>query len=390
MTVEKIKERLEQAKKNLNNDDLEIIFPSILDDLYYLLYSYNIDYNQLTRGEQFEDGYEFGCQIIDYLGLLARKYLKIIYQLDLEIVNEEEYNMAVCAGGYDKKTDKMYYSYFGSTLSYNGQLGFLFTCLHEARHKMQNDLRNNLDGALIDPRMILLTKEEILENSLKENNRQFYKDNYSEIFYENDAESFAKAEISVFLNNIFTQYTKLMQSRGKEVSNEIIDKKNSINVLIKLEISQMKSPFTNEEIIGQLNGEIPITGNYQINAEEKDKLIVMDKYLKAHPEMKEKYPLLQILFQGNRVKTYEELMYDKEQLLLQGNVQNVDRLFYYIIETDPILALKKRLTNGSIDDVKQYLSLHPTLFEEYSDEISVLEEQNPELQSCLKERRKKI
>ena len=210
---------------------------------------------------------------------------------------------------------------------------------------MQNDLRNNLEGALIDPRMILLTKEEILENSLKENNRQFYKDNYSEIFYENDAESFAKAEISVFLNNIFTQYTKLMQSRGKEVSNEIIDKKNSINVLIKLEISQMKSPFTNEEIIGQLNGEIPITGNYQINAEEKDKLIVMDKYLKAHPEMKEKYPLLQILFQGNRVKTYEELMYDKEQLLLQGNVQNVDRLFYYIIETDQILALKKRLTN---------------------------------------------
>lgn len=390
MKVEKIKARIDQALKNINNDNLETAFPCILDDLYYILYLHKLDVNQLSAGEQFEYGYNFSCKIIDYLGMLVSKYLKAVYQLDLKIVNKEGYNMTVCAGGYDRKTDKMYYSYFGSTLSNNGQLGFLFTCLHEARHKVQNDLSKNPNGIFTDPRMILLVKEEALENSLIENNRQFYQDNYLDIFYENDAEIFAKSEITVFLNNLFKQYTKLVQSSGKEVSRDIVDKKNKVNTLINMELLQINSLFTNEEIVKQLNGDTPIVGYYQVNNEDKDKLIIMDKYIKAHPEMKEKYPILQIIFHGDRVKTYEELMQDKEQLLLQGNIKNIELLFYYIIETDPILALKDRLIKGSVDDVKQYLALHPTLLREYYDEISILKEQFPELNNFLNNGSKKI
>lgn len=101
----------------------------------------------------------------------------------------------------------------------------------------------------------------------------------------------------------------------------------------------------------------------------------MYKFIKLHPELQEKYPLLRLLFNGTQPKTYEEIIDDKEAMKYNKSLedgQKIESIYKVIIETDPILALTDRIVRNDDEAVSEYLKLHPTLLTEYKDEIEKL------------------
>ena len=221
--LDRINNRLDIALNNLNNDNFEELFPIILDDLEYILSDYKKDKEKLTSVEQFMHGIEFHDKIVLYYIELSKIYMKKIYGIDLTFVETDDYSFATAGGGYNAEDDKIYYSKFGSTLAQKSDLTFLHVCLHEARHKMQQDTYTSNDIFSFPSYMLRFLKEVLLENSLQENNRKFYTDNYEILFIENDAEIFAKKEISILVYNLYNLYINLYNKTSGE-SNELLQK----------------------------------------------------------------------------------------------------------------------------------------------------------------------
>lgn len=370
---EKIDNRLDSAISNLDNDDYEKLFPLILDDLEYILRDLKKDTDLLTSGQKFMYGVDFHSKVVTYIAKLSKKYFKILYSIDVNIVEQNDYSLAGAAGGYSYIDDIIYYSSFGSILSKQTNLSFLHTCLHETRHKIQHDFYKSNDYLSFPPYMLRLLKENLLEDSLSDNNREFYKTNYDALLTENDAEIYAKREIFNFINNLLNLYIKLYNKSSKEM----IDLLVKVNIVNNLFIDTLKNELfrINDNIAQQVYDGDLINCDYIMEKNNIDRIIILDKYIKKHSELQEKYPILKLLFNSDKPKTYEEIINDKNILKEDKNIEEqkiIDRLYKEIIILDPILSLTEKLEYGDTQLVKEYIELHPMLLSEYEDDINEL------------------
>lgn len=374
--VEIINKRLDVAIDNLDNDNFIELFPIILDDLEYILVDFEKEESKLSIEEQFEMGILFNKKINIYFGRLAKLYFKLIQGIDINVINSNDYNLSSSSGGYNSNDDNIYYSDFGAMLGKKSELSFLHTCLHEGRHKMQHDAYKSNNLLTFPPYMLRLLKEKLLEKSLNDNNRKFYLDNYYLFYTENDAEIFARKEIYNIIKNFMYIYLKISNKLENDIDKELLLKINKINQLFDDILVQEKFNINNE-IISQIYGSNLTNGNYVINNEQFDRMIKIDKFIKANPELQKEYPILRLLFNGNVPKSYDEIISDlnifkKNKTPIEQ--QQIDNLYKEIILLDPILFLNDILVRGDMTAFDEFIKLHPTITSEYKEEIRVLNE----------------
>ena len=361
MTKDELNAKLDKIINDLDNTNISILFPKILDALDYIVNQFKADFDKLSAVDQFMGSTEFERRKIKIQEKIVKYYLKTMYNVDVEILESNAYELSMACGGFNKDDGKIYYSMLGFLLGSQGPLSFLYTMMHESRHKIQDNASKSLDVLSFDPHMILLVKEMLMEDSKPEDNRKFYLDNYDELFYENDAENFARNGMRTFLDQLYDMYLE----------------KNERNKLLEVKMAKIKNGSSisyriNPKVVKELQGS-EITGTYKVDGAEEDKLIVIDKYIKAHPELVDKFPMLSIIFKGYEAKTYDDIVRDRE-LLKSGKSKEIqdriDELYYFVIESDPIMALTDRIVKG--ENVIDYLRLHPTLIREYKEEVELL------------------
>ena len=372
---EKIERRLEKAISNLDSSDFVVSFPLILDDLKYILGEYKSDTEKMSDSDQYEYGIVFNEKVLSYMGKLATIYFKEKYGLDINIIKKEDYSLAMAAGGYSDKDDNIYYSYMGTLLSKSSDLSFLHTCLHEGRHKIQHKFYETSHLLSFPPYMLALLKEHLLEDSLDENNREFYRNNYNLLFVENDAEAFAKNELA----NFVVEMARIYMYKSNKSMNEMGELLGGIKTLNNMFLNVLEREQFNIEngIVRKIyNGDVE--GIYfDMNGEKVDRLIAMDKHVKSHPELQARYPVLRFLFNGDTPKDYDEIMIDKAKHM-EGRPfseqQRIGALYGAIISLDPILSLTDKLAKNDVKGANDYMDAHPKLAEEYPDEVKSLGE----------------
>ncbi len=373
--IDSIMHRLDKTISNLSSGSFVEIFPLILEDLEYILINYKNDKKKLPPDVEFEFGIALTEKIHEYYAKLAKVYVKEIYGMDMNIILENKYSLSGAGGGYNSQDGNMYYSTMGALLATKSDLSFLHTCLHEACHKLQHRVYMADKPVLFPPHMLKILRESLLEESLTENNREFYTSNYTMLFAENDAENFARKNIYNFIDNLFSLYKR----RSNKSS---IDMMKFLPKVMKIKDAFVKVLRDEEfrldpEIIQQLYGENMLNGDYTFHNHQVDKLILIDKYIKFHPELQNQYPILRLLFVENRVKNYEEILQDwdnqKRNLNQQGQ-QKIDALYEEIIRLDPILMITSLLEKNDNQSVRDFIDLHPTIFEEYPVEMAELTE----------------
>lgn len=366
MTFEKIKERLEKAIDNLEKykNNYEMLYPLILKDLYYILKQVDVDVKELTPVDSFMHGVDITKLQMKYIAELTSIYVKYIYNEDITITEDYDNQLqGIATGAYEEKQNKIYYNFFGSILNKKGNLNFLHTCLHEVRHNIQYRNFYETNFYNFDPKMLIILKEIILLDCMEDNNK-FYTENYKITFSENDAEIFAFEELANFINNLHNLYLK--QTR---TNLNLEGEKDNLETLFKEEIKKETSTSLDQNVVKQIKEIRNIMGDYTLEGEKRDKLILLDKNLKNHPELQEKYPILKLLFNGNNPKTYKEIIHDREVIKVnktKEQIKKIEKLYEYIIETDPVLALKDRFNNQRYSAANVYLMIHPSMQEEYS------------------------
>lgn len=385
--LEKINNRLDQAIANLDKENMEELFPLILDDLRYILINLKSEEESLTPGEKFENGAAISKKVTEYLAKLGTVYLKKVYGIDIEVINCDDYNLSTAGAGYNSKDGKIYYTDFGAILSKQTDLSFLHTTLHEGRHKMQHDQYKTDDLLNFEPHMLRILIENLLEDSMHDNNRQFYQDNYDRLLGENDAEIFSRYEIFNLIRKLMTVYLKETNQTESEIDEILMLKANHIDYIFKT-VLQKENFNINKKVEEELYDSEMISDNYDINGQKVDRLITLDKYIKAHPEYQEEYPVLRLLFNGSTPKTYEEIISEKEmykQNRTPEEQEHIDKMYAEIISLNPILALHHALATNDIYMLKVYLYNHPTILTEYADEIQTLRAKYPVLEQIINE-----
>lgn len=385
--LEKIYSRLDQAIANLDKESLKELFPLILEDLRYILISIKMQEESLTPVESFNNGAKISKKVTEYLAKLGIVYFKQVYGIDIKVINCNDYGLATAGAGYNREDGNIYYTDFGALLSKQTDLSFLHTTLHEGRHKVQHDQFKADNLFEFEPHMLRLLKENLLEDSLHDNNRQFYQENYDCLFGENDAELFARYESFNFIRKLMTAYLKETNQTENEVDEILMLKAEHIDYMFKT-VLQKENFNINTKVEEELYNAEMIRDTYNKDGQKVDRLIMIDKYMKAHPEFQEKYPVLSLLFNGSTPKTYEEIIADREMYKQNRSSEEqeyIDKMYEEIISLDPILALSHALKNNDIYTVKLYLYHHPTIVTEYPNEIQLLREKYPELNPIINE-----
>lgn len=241
-------------------------------------------------------------------------------------------------------------------------------CLHENRHAMQfKSFSLDKPEELIefDPNSIFILKDYLV--MLNGN----YRRNHINSLMEIDANLYARGISRQLMTRYFSEHQEDLKHTDFAFKEGITD-----------------NPFDELSEYGLISGE------YLLETGEKvDRAIMMDKNLRSmiSQQLVEQYPMLKLIWQDGKFKTYSEIMADKQVLLQRiSNKQSsrlespsynaesitekekVERLYGAIIQSDPMLYLESLLSSKQIQysKVKELFSLHPTLLNEYQSQIT--------------------
>lgn len=394
MDYNKIIERINLAIANLEHPNFTSNFPIVIDDLKYIYIDLDNEIEKMDEVEQFEHSSEIEAKLMQYFAKLTQKYIETTHNTKINIECTDDYSFATVVGGYDNKADKIKYSTFGMTLGRKNRSSYFQTFLHESRHKMQYDAyrTNSIDEILnFKGNSILLLKDKIYESLMPKDNRQFYQNNYNFLYTETDAENYSLELLSGFVMDMYFNYIGFI-TNSDQIDEQLITKMLKVHRKVsqdklELEYNQTQSGRLNFTIIEELNGKKIISSSYNIQTIEVDKLIELDKTIKNHPELQEQMPLLKLLFNGDRPKTYNEIIEDRKKLLIlyPQKADKINELYNSIINTDPILYLTDLVIKNESILIEEFIIIHPTLFEEYPKEIEEISSlsSNPVILSLL-------
>ncbi len=379
--VEEISNRLDQAIANIKELDIIADLPTILEDMMYIFVEYDNKYKELSYKDKYMYGDVFFSKIVDYSAEFVKKFMKHFYNVNVDIEETNNYSLVSAAAAFEKKSNKILYTSLGILLACRRKFEFILTFFHESYHKLQHDAlkENTMEGLLnYPPSMLLELKEIIYRDSTPD--ETFHKSNYNKLYYETTAMMTSINMLKSMFARLVKSYEEYCRRSEKTVEPEVL-KNSSILETIALETAvenekEMKANGRLDNgIIRELHSRI-INSHYVLNGEEVDRLITLDKYVKAHPEYKERYPVLKILINDQyKLRSYDELKEEKTRLLGKRNVKEyslVSDMFRTVLLTDPILYLNALIETNNYAEIVALFEKHPTLVSEYPEEITAL------------------
>ena len=375
--LDEIFNKLEIINRNVesNNYFLED-YPKFLDDLEYILIQLSNDYKQLSIGIQFQNSDIISELVTSFYTKLITKYMKVFQGMDIQIKTDNTATMFGGLGGYLEEDDCIYISELFSSF----RIPTLQTICHEIGHKRQKNIGciKSFDELLKYPHyMIILLKERLSEKLLERSDHNFYKKNYNLMYHEQEANTYSLEVIKNLLVNTYKNYLEYAKKNNIKVSKDLLNQLRKIQKKINDELLETKEKFKqkgqfNIDLINEFSGYNSINSKVMLNGKEVDRLILYDKCIKKNPNLQQEYPILQLLFKDDKPKSYQEIVIDLQKWLkLYPNEQNkIKRIYYSIIKSDPMLYISHLVQSGNISLLRNFITNHETVLEEYNDEIS--------------------
>ena len=379
MSPKRIEHLMQHMSESLKEKDLIKDFPSILDDLEYIIRIYNLKIKGLTEEQRINHIYDIEYYKDEFLAELMKKYMEISWTKKFSYEMGEE-NILVSSGGYNQEKDTVELSVIGLLLNSENTADTLVRITHEYRHQYFFHFmhENSIDKILDYPSyFITIAKNYIpkpLNNVYDEEknfiNNQYYRDNHPRMYTEVDANNYGINTVRKFLLDIYAQYpnkNNKLELKVNKLQQELVKQCAKVEEVLKEE-NRLNQTYQNEIYLKK-----PISSTLLVDGEEKDSLLYTDKTLKNNPSIKDKYEVLNILMKDYEFKNYYELVIDKYKAIEKlGNESKINSIYENIINTDPIVLMNKLIVEKDIDGIKKFLKDHPTFRDEYKKELDEL------------------
>ena len=383
MDLDTLERKTEYMLGRLKEEENDILnyFPHIVDDLEF----YIIEYPRilLENDSSYIEDYIFNLQKtrIEYFAIVVAAYMKLMWKRDFKY--EVDITPTSATAAYNYKLDRSSFSILTMLINSNNSCDDFKIMFHEFRHALQHRyLKETNMGKILEypsnfmtiarndvPSTYNIFTERNYEILVYTNGRQYYDDNYKILYTEIDANNFGLEETKTFLYKLY----ELCPHKNKELEEQIL----RITKKLKEEAVVVKEELMKENKIDPLRVEeitttMPITSTISFNHKEEDGLLFTDKVFREHMDLIELNPVLKLLVDNDRIKSYEEILQDKERYSKKYDPSKVDKLYEQIIRTSPMLLIGKYIVENDVDRVYKFLKDHPTFVDEYQDEIREL------------------
>ena len=369
--------KLKRMAKNLKANDIVEYFPTIVDDLNYLADFRVLEMHNLTREQQIENIYEIEYHKIDYLATLIKKYMELEFHKELSYKIEDGY-LFNAAAGYDQKRDIVVLSIFGLINNSINLADNIRTIAHEFRHQLQYRFlhEKDIEGLLDYPDYFIkiaksiVPKELYVERNEEGNiiNKPYYHTNYKRLYSEVDADNYGVELNDFLLSNLYNMYP---------TKDPILETKiRALQIKLSIGSNHVREKLKEENKIGheyrrEIYLKVPIVSKVEVDGEEKDSLLVVDKCIKNNPSIKTQYEVFSLLMDDYKFKDYYEIMLDHFKAIDRyGEKRKLDSIYSNIIYTDPMLIITSYIIEKDINNIKKFLKEHPTFTTEYEEEIN--------------------
>ena len=356
MSPQEIIETLEKKANAITGEDFYDYFPQMIDDLLDIEENIVENIFLLSLDDQVEYNYDIHYLMIKYYMELIKVYSKEKYHISLKYDFEEILSVGGRAG-YDEKKDMIHLTVIGMLFSFTNTCSYLKTLLHEFRHKLQHDFykEKDLEKCLNYPAYFFLIGKQYFFTKYQSD--VFYSTNYTNLYSEVDAEEYSSNEIENIIPFLYHKY----QER-RETSKELEDKVSKVMRIIKENCTEIKAELKRENMIqtpisDELYHSHNFTSVFLVDQDLIDSITAINQFIKEHPELQEKFPILQLLWGNNQLKDYGELMQSKEKLLEEiPNIKitpidfdypttthsQIEELYQTIVRTDPSLQIGEK------------------------------------------------
>ena len=372
VSAQSIIKDLDVRNNNLRNKNIIEYLPTILEDLEYLIFDYPKLIQKINRIEYYEfNNSKLQTRRISYLATLISKYMSLKWKKKFEYKLDKE-SISKSTGSYKYKNDYIVFETLSMLLydiNISDDIKVLF---HEFRHTLQYSFlkENELEKVMSYPsNFITIIKNMvpvILEkNKLDDSLDGFYMDNYKKLYLELDAENYALEETKNFLVELYSLYP----NKNRKLENKVIKVQSKINKeMIKCEKAKNMIEIYEDNIYAkEAITTKEITSKLKYQNEKKDSLIFIDELFKNNIDKLRYFKILGIYLIDGRLKSYSEIMEDKERLLEKYDRNKVNEVYDYIIKSNPSLLLSKYIIEKDENSISFFLENHPTYINKYKE-----------------------
>ena len=376
MNPEELENKLQKMNESLQYKSIVYDFPSILEDIEYMLKTHEENLSSLTDEQRIDHLYDIEYQKIDYLAELIKRYMQITWKKEFsyEIVEGYLFNSTA---GYNQKDDIVTVSVFGILNNSFNLADTIKSITHEYRHQLQYHFLHEKEFKdIIDypPYFITIAKNMLPKEIITEVDEEgyvvakpYYHDNYKRLYMEIDANMYGLEVSRKILKDLYELYpykSEELEDKVNELQNILIEQSNVVEDNLKYE-KRVSQPYLDEIYTTK-----PITSRVLVEDIEKDSLLFTDTCIKEHPEIKEKYEVLNILMHDYGFMNYWNIILEKyRQIEKFGNKDKIEEIYKYIIKSDPYLLITKYLTEKDKNKLKKFLNAHPTFIDDYKEDI---------------------
>lgn len=368
MSLKRVIDKLSKMSKELKDKDILEEFPTILNQLKYLM---SIDNKSLGLVEGSDEKiFDVEYAKIAYLTELVKKYMdlkwKNYFSYDLDIIDMFSLEST---GEYNKykDKDKAIISVYGVSKYSINTADIIRNIAHKFRiQHLYHFLNENKEEALINypSYFIAIAKDaitkEVTDKPMDE----------KRLYMEIDANNYGIEVSRRMLNELYEMYpnkSKKLESMVHDIQNRLSNE--SILVQQKLE----KEGKLDHSCLSEIYLRKPITSTILVDGEEKDRLLYVDKCLKDNPIIKEEFEVLGILMNDCEFKPFDEIFMNRYKALKNTKDPNKTNTIYdRIIDTDPMLLITKLVIEKDVDGINKFLREHPTFKDQYQEEINEL------------------
>ena len=373
-------------------DDILDYLPHMVDDLDFYINEYPNLLLSYDECDIYDNLVDLQKTRIDYFSIVVSSYMELIYKRKFKY--ELDITPVTTTGSYNHVLDLASFYTLTMLVDSNNSCDNFRTIFHEFRHALQHDYKKETDMARIleyPPEFFTITKNDVPNtyNIFTEKNyeiviyshgRQYYDHNYKILYTELDANNYGIKEARTFLSKLY----EMFPYKNKNIEEQISKIETQLTKESYVVIEDLKQENKLDSLrLDEINANKPITSTITFNYHIEDALLFTDKVFREHMELIELNPVLKLLVDQDRIKTYEEILEDKEKYSKEYDKYKVDKLYEQIIRTSPILLISKYIKENDIDRIYKFLEEHPTFKDEYQEEIKELE-MNNEIRELLK------
>ena len=378
-SVDSLKLRL----KNLKENDFYNYFPSLIDDLEYIWNGLVDEMETFTKEDLINNNLKINKLVMQYIMEVLKIYTKELFQIEIKYDFDEVYVLGGCAA-YDDKNNRILLAAMGMILQAINTSSYIQPPMHEFRHQLHHSFykQDSIDEILKYPDYFInVAKHNVYS---KGQSGQFYFDCYNELYPEVDAEEYGLSCIKDLIPSLLSIY-----KREKTPPDELTEKIERLQEQLLDDYDELKEDLTERKRVSspiseELYTASPIKSTFSV---DKDSLIAVDKYLKNNPQLLVENPILRFVYGENRPKYYHEWIKEKQEQLQripnnkikitgeekESTTHNqINEIYGNIIKTDPMLQVSEYLVKGNIEELKEFIKFHPTLIDEYQEELEEL------------------